>query len=323
MTPAARFAAALAAGLTLVAAVDDADARTRRNRERPEPVRVPAAERLDLSTPDGAVAAMRRIWCSSVDGAPSYWHWRGEAFARRQGERDKALFRVEGLNVRTCVAVNDPVRGPGVRTLSRELLIYVDPQSGRPLTTWANPWTGETVDVVQVANDPVNGAFFPRGPDGQRTQWRGQTIGDQWFLTTTAPLFYDNPLGGEFQAEIGGAYHATEMFNFSGEMGDLLDTKRPGASVRVGWVRLSDWLPWMKMGGREGIVYMHLAGRKLARWDDVSPMLRAEVDARYPAFRTPPPLDDARPNETSLSSYKKRRAAQAAAAAAGGQGGGK
>jgi hypothetical protein len=139
-------------------------------------------------------------------------------------------------------------------------------------------------------------------------------IGDQWFLNTTAPLFYSNPLGGAYQAEIGGAYHATEMFNFSGDMSDLADSRRSGASVRVGWVRISDWIPWMKMGGREGLVYMHTAGRKLTKWEDVSALVRGEVQARYPAFNAPPPVNDRRPNETTLSAYRKHREAAAAPA---------
>jgi hypothetical protein len=172
------------------------------------------------------------------------------------------------------------------------------------------------VDVIPVANDPVNGEFYPRGPEGQPALWRGSTIGDSWFLTTTAPLFYPNPLGGSYQAEVGGAYHATEMFSFSGSTADLLDPRRDGAAVRVGWVRLSDWLPWMQMGGREGMVYMHTAGRKLLKWEDVSPLMRTQVAQNYPAFSAPPPLDDRRPNETSLSMYRKLREAQAAAPAA-------
>jgi hypothetical protein len=176
------------------------------------------------------------------------------------------------------------------------------------------------VDVVHVANDPVNGEFWPKSAEGAPTQWRGMTIGDQWFLTTTAPLFYANPLGGAFQAEVGGAYHATEMFNFSGDLADLRDMKRSGASVRVGWVRLSDWLPWMRMGGREGLVYMHTAGRKLTRWEDVSPLMRGEVEARYATFREPPPVTDRRPNETSLSAYRKLREAEAGAAPTAGAG---
>lgn len=265
------------------------------------------AQRINLSTPEGVVQAQRRIWCTERDNEPVYWNWRGEAYSRREGERDRLLFRVEGLNVRTCVRVSDPQRGEGFRSVSRELLIYIDPETNRPLSRWTNPWTDETVEVLHVANDPVNGEFFPRGRDGAPTTWRGTTIGSSWYLTSTIPLFYTNPLGGDYQAEIGGTYHATEMFNFMGELNNLTTRSARGADVHVGWVRMSDWLPWMRMNGREGIIYMHTAGRKLLRWEDVSQLMRDEVARHYPAYRNPPPGDDARPNVTSWSYYRAVR----------------
>lgn len=262
---------------------------------------------IDLASPEGALAAMRRIWCGDADGSPVYWNWRGEAYARRQGEKDRLLFKVEGLNVRSCVAAQDQKRGAGFRTVSRELLLYLDPATGKPLTRWTNPWTNETVDVVHVSNDPVNAEHFTRGKDGEPLSWRGHAIGDNWFLTSTIPLFYPNPLGGEYQPEIGGTYHATEMFNFMGDRASLAGGEGPSAKVLVGWVRMSDWLPWMKMGGREGLVYMHTAGRKLSDWAEVSPLMREEVAAHYPLYRDPPPLDDKRPNVTSWSFFRTLR----------------
>lgn len=263
--------------------------------------------KIDLASPDGIVAAMRRIWCGDADGRPVYWNWRGEAFARRQGEKDRLLFKVEGLNTRTCVRVDDPRRGAGFRTVSREVLLYLDPATGKPLTRWTNPWTNETVDVVHVTNDPVNSEHFPRGKDGEPQVWRGHMIGDTWFLTSTIPLYYPNPLGGDYQPEIGGTYHATEMFNFMGDVASLTGGEPAMANVLVGWVRMSDWLPWMKMNGREGLVYMHTAGRKVSSWDEVSPLMREEVAAHYPLYRDPPALDDRRQNVTSWSYYRALR----------------
>jgi hypothetical protein len=267
------------------------------------------SNKIDLSSPDGALSAMRRIWCGDADGQPVYWNWRGEAFARRQGERDRLLFKVEGLNTRACVAADDPKRGRGFRMVSRELLLYLDPTTGKPLTRWTNPYTNETVDVVHVANDPVNGEHFPLGKDGEPLAWRGHSIADNWFLTSTIPLFYQNPLGGDYQAEVGGTYHASEMFNFMGDLASLTEQESRSAKVLVGWVRMSDWLPWMKMNGREGLVYMHTAGRKLSNWEEVSPLMRDEVAAHYPLYRNPPPLDDKRPNVTSWSYYRGLREA--------------
>ncbi|MBI1188603.1 MAG: DUF1838 domain-containing protein [Alphaproteobacteria bacterium] len=265
------------------------------------------AQRIDLATPEGVIEAQRRIWCTERDNEPVYWNWRGDVYSRRDGERDRLLFKVEGLNVRTCVAVTDPERGQGFRSVSRELLIYLDPATGEPLSQWTNPWTDETVDVLHVANDPVNGDFYPRGRDGTPTTWRGHSVGASWYLTTTVPLFYPNPLGGAYQPEVGGIYHATEMFNFMGDMDNLTRRNGRGAEVDVGWVRISDWLPWMRMSGRDGMIYMHTAGRKLMRWEDVSEVLRNEVATHYPAYRNPPPGDDARPNVTSWMYYRAVR----------------
>lgn len=261
----------------------------------------------DLNSPDGVLAAQRRLWCTETDGEPVYWTFNGEAFARRQGEKDQLLFKVAGYNVRTCGKVNDPQKGGGFRSVSRELLIYIDPKTGKPLSKWTNPWTNETVDVLHVANDPVSGDFFKVGRDGQPIKWNAQKLDGHWFMTSTIPLFYPNPLGGEYQAEVGGTYHATEMFNF---MGDLKSLTEPGfktADVNVGWVRMSDWFPWMKMNGREGLIYIHTAGRKMMSFDDMPQVIKDEVAQYYPEYRNPPLPTDKRPNVTSWTYFKAVR----------------
>jgi len=245
--------------------------------------------------------------CSTVDGeARTYW-WHGRAYSRRMGERDRHLFDVEGMNVRACTTVSDPERGDGFKLVSRELLLYKDPRTGEVLSTWENPWTGDTVDVLHVANDPVNFSMYETGRDGLPIRWDASTLGNRWWQTNTVPLFYPNPLAGDYQKEIGGTYHATEMFNFMGDLPSVLDEDSSDASVQVGWVRMSDWLPWMMMEGRDGLIYMHTAGRKLESWDDMSELMKAQIAEHYPEYTDPPPLDDPRPNETSWIYYKKVR----------------
>jgi len=74
--------------------------------------------------------------------------------------------------------------------------------------------------------------------------------------------------------------------------------------VEVGWVRMSDWLPWMKMNGREGVIYMHTAGTKLDSWDELPDFFKAEIAEHYPEYTSPPPLDDDRENVTSWIYYR-------------------
>lgn len=262
-------------------------------------------ERLSFDRPEDVVTMNRKIGCSTVDGEPITYYWNGYAFSRMRGEPDRRLFRVEGMNVRACGTVNHPEFGEGYRQVSREILLYLDPETNEILSTWDNPWTGETVNVLHVANDPVNmrNPSFPNGPGGP-ARFRGHVEGDVYWQTITVPLWYSNPLAGDFQAEVGGVYHATEMFNFIGDVASLTDPETTTADVQVGWVRQSDWLPWMKMSGRDGMIYFHTAGTKLASWDDLPQFFIDEIDRHYPEYREPPPLDDDRPNVTSWIYYR-------------------
>ena len=265
------------------------------------------AKPIDLGTPEGANLAARKIQCSANDNVPTIYYFHGEAFSRVPGERDRKLFDVEGYNVRQCETVNDPVRGAGWRIISRELLLYVDPTTGELLREWKNPWTGQTVKVLQTANDPVNQRpVFAKAADGTPAKWPGTISGDTWWNTITVPLFYINPLGGEYQKNVGGYYHATEMFNFFGKVSELVDPKNVNPAIEVGWVRLADWLPWMEMSGRAGIIYIHAAGRKLESYEQLPTVMRKAIETEYPEYRNPPPGDDSRENETSWTYFKKK-----------------
>mgnify|MGYP005849876455 FL=1 len=274
----------------------------------------PRPSAIDLNDPQGVMIANRKIQCSTQDNLPVTYWWHGDMYSRVQGERDRLLFKVQGMNTRQCVTVTDPQKGTGYKLVSREILLYLDPQTGEVARKWKNPWTGEEVTVMHVANDPVNFTAWPVGRDGKPVKWTATMHDGRWWNTNTFPLFYQNPLAGDYQKYVGGFYHATEMFNFMGDVDSLLDPKRHTADVQVGWVRVSSWLPWMAMSGRAGEVYFHTAGVKLASFDDLPAVMKDEIAANYPEYVTPPPGDDTRPNETSWTYFKKKVQPQAGGA---------
>lgn len=104
-----------------------------------------------------------------------------------------------------------------------------------------------------------------------------------------------------------------------GDVADLVDDRKDTAETRVGWVRLSSWLPWMEMGDRAGELYFHTAGRKLAKFDDMSKVLLDLIASDYPAWRQPPPSDDTRPNQTSWTVFRDAMEARAGKAEGGGE----
>jgi len=265
------------------------------------------AQQIDPNTAEGFVQIQRKIQCSLNDAEPQVYRWFGKGYARVPGERDRHLFNLDGMNIRQCVSVNDPERGTGYRMVSREIMLYLDPKTNEVLRTFDNPWTGEQNEVIHVANDPVNSRAptFGIGRDGSPMSMELNDINGKYLLPLEVPLFYHNPLGGAYQKNIGGTYHATEIFDFNGDTAELLDATQPVAYPVVSWVRIAQWLPWMEMNGRSGVLYFNAMGRKLRSFDELSETMKAEIAANYPEYTAPPPVDDQRPNETSWTYMKK------------------
>lgn len=259
--------------------------------------------RLDLGKPEDVLKATQKIYCSLEDGAPVYFWWKGSVYSRVPGELDRHLFNVEGMSARACKRVMDPARGVGFRLVSREALFYLDPQTDRILKKWKNPFSGSECDVLHVFNDPVNQPPAYAGPE---TTFKGTIQQGRFILSLEVPLFYRNPLGGDYQDYIGGNYHAIEMFNFFGTENDLLDgTQNEIQDLTISWHRVSDWLPWMEMGDRPGMLIFVTSGKRLASIEKLPVRLKNEIRRSHPLYLSPPPLDDARPNETSWTYFKK------------------
>lgn len=266
-----------------------------------------AARTLDPAVPADALEISKRVQCGEADGKPAFYHWTGKVFSRVTGEPDRVLFKGEGMNVRQCVTVNDPEKGKGYRMVSREVMLYLDPETGEVVRNWKNPWTDETVEVLHIANDPVNSrpnyAVTASGAPYAIPSLRRQ--GKWLFMPFEAPLFYTNPLGGEYQDYVGGKYHAMEIFDFAMLADEALDTRNATVYPSVSWVRISDWMPWMKMRGRQGQIVFNAMGSKVTSFEDLPKVLKDEIRTNYPSYVAPPPVDDARPNETTWTVFKK------------------
>ena len=261
-----------------------------------------SARMLDPANPADAFEISKRVQCGVADGVPAVYHFGGKVYSRVDGEPDKLLFLAEGMNVRQCVAVTDPAKGKGYRLVSREVLFYLDPKSGKVLRKWDNPWTGETVEVMHVHNDPVNSR--PSFADGKPSTVKRE--GRYLLMPLEAPLFYKNPLAGEYQEFVGGDYHAMEIFNFFMEANEMLDTRNPTAYPGVSWQRISYWLPWMKMRGRQGGLVFTAMGSKLHAFAELPKVIKDEIALNYPAYTAPPPGDDPRPNDTTWTVFKRQ-----------------
>lgn len=87
---------------------------------------------------------------------------------------------------------------------------------------------------------------------------------------------------------------------------DSLDGDADKVKDRViSWARVSKWLPWMKIGDRDGVAVFHTAVMRLDSWDDLPDVVKNEIRENYSTYVTAPTLDDDRPNETSWTVTQK------------------
>ena len=265
------------------------------------------AAKLDLSDPNDAVKAQQKMICSLKEGEDIIYWWRGSAYSRVPGEKDRHLFNVEGMNIRHCKNFQDKERGYGFRSVSREVLFYLDPETNQLLRTWQNPWTGEDVEVMHVANDPVNmrGPMYAYSAEGKPFEFRGMFVGGRVITSGEAPLFYNNPLAGDYQDYVGNKYHAMEALNSYVYEDELLDADKAKLDrYTLSWARFSEWLPWMKMRGRTGMMIFTTVGGRVDTFNDLPDSIKNEILANYPDYNEPPPLDDDRSNVTSWSYFR-------------------
>ena len=251
----------------------------------------------------------QKLTCGTTEeGATRYGMWEGKLYSRAPGEKDRHLFNVIGINVRQCEAHEDAARGAGFRSVSREIMVYLDPQTNEIIDRWRNPWTGMTVDVIHVANDPVNmrNPTYLRKADGSPLTVSLRRYDDTLVSSREIPLFYTNPLGGDYQEYVGGTYHAMEIFNTYYRADDFLDDRRTRiGESRISWQRISSWLPWMQMGDRPGVMIFNATGYSSFERERIPARLLQILSDRFPAYLQPPPLGDPRPNETTWTVTKK------------------
>lgn len=162
-----------------------------------------------------------------------------------------------------------PYEGPeyGYRRVLREIVFYTDLETGEILEEMENPFTGETVRVVPVANDPFNAVFKDVWPDppsygGLNEEKREprpfilnwQQIGQHTMMEIHVHLYYPNALDPKkwVRESSGPMNRVTETFNYTFSIDDLQNpelTTIPSTGV---WTRVTPWLPWMLMGQAPG-----------------------------------------------------------------------
>jgi hypothetical protein len=233
----------------------------------------------------------------TTDGTPSFLAWSGYLYSFMPDEPKRKLFKIVGMSVGRCID-----KGDGVWDFtSREVLLYLDPETGEMMRHWQNPWTGEMLPVVHVANSPIQGTFrhnIPAEVDGDTT-------------TFIFDLFahYPNPLADDPQfVEYCDRpmYNSVELFKLTVPTADLEDPSTTTVSkLTLSWNRVGPWLPWMKMGQRSGNLIYSAHGKKVKDFHELPAILKQEIETRIPMFKDAPSKKTEGTEMTSWEYFKQ------------------
>ncbi|MBH8576251.1 DUF1838 domain-containing protein [Nostocaceae cyanobacterium CENA369] len=218
---------------------------------------------------------------SSLDPSQStFLMWTGKIYSFIPTEKRKLLFKILGLSISRCI----PIAEGSWYFTSRELTYYLDPETGEMLRKWENPWTGEIVPVIHVANNPVQGKFqgkFPAHVEGDTTTF----VFD--IFPTYPNLLAEDPKFAEYSPYA--TYQAAELFKLTVPTADLFNSELLSVSqLRLSWDRIGQWLPWMKMGDRPGNLIYSATGGKVGGLTELPQLLQDEINNRIPLYKQAP-----------------------------------
>ncbi|RDB27162.1 hypothetical protein Hypma_004568 [Hypsizygus marmoreus] len=231
-----------------------------------------------------------RVRASTDERKSTVVEWEGQVLSYKPGEQPAVIFNVRGMNV---VRAKKLPNG-SYDLLGRELQLYLDPVTNEVLHVWTNPFSGNTVPVVHVANNPVYQNF----PAASTYSARGLP-GGAYTFQLSIPLAYPNPLNptaspdspfyrytGPYQAK----YSAIESFTFTFPGSELASRNSKSVpSMQVYWTRTSPLLPFMDTPNTNTTLLFIATGSKVQEgWKGLHPTVKNVIKNTLPAYKEAP-----------------------------------
>ncbi len=249
-------------------------------------IRNPADRALDLDDPETNLRAMLKLR-ADLSGKDCLFAFPGEAWAMVPQERNLRCFKTFGVGANRIEEVEE-----GWRIYSREVLYYLDPDTGEILNEWSNPMLGgRKVPVMHIANDPVNGVFTRLGKSVLSPPYPYVAAGDnvvfQWnfFIFKPATLTRSEyPLYSSGDKD----QHA-ELWGIQGRRSEILDPDITSAPCVMSWCRVASWLAFMEMGNSPGTLVFHSHAFKLMNGAaDLPRYILDYTEKHYPKYLEAP-----------------------------------
>jgi Protein of unknown function (DUF1838) len=259
---------------------------------------VMAQKKIDLEKPADNLTTFIKARGSLDPKEEVVFYASGNIYSFIPEQRSQLIFTFEMYNIARFEKTDT-----GYTMITREMLVYKDPKSGKILGNWYNPFIKDSVEVIHVWNDPVNGKLAPKDfyVDYARLG------NDRICMYNDIPLLYPSPLKKADwpQSSRSDLYQAAELFQFFFSEKEAAKPKVKNVNCDVSWTRFSDFLPWMKMGDKPGYLMYQSRGYKvMGGFNGLPQNIKEFVLANNPIYAHAPEKYST-PNMTSWKYYKK------------------
>jgi hypothetical protein len=240
---------------------------------------------------------MARLTASLDNRGIGYVRYTGKAFGLLPDGSNLPLYDIDGIGALRAL----PQPDGAYRFLFNEFALYLDPATGLPLESWANPVTGRKVDVWHQRNGPVNYEISPAKAmlgnfaraDGQKVEgfqlpWRVHGPFASFALDAVANR--KNPLEpAEWPLESSGpTLPTTEHSQYTMLRRDLENKRLLSLPFVASLQSLKPWHPWMLMGQRPGRVFTRMSAHKVSGPQVLPAPLLSYAQRHLAEFLEPP-----------------------------------
>lgn len=265
-----------------------------------------ASGSINYDDPYDNLYAFGKIWAGYDE--PVYGAYHGVMYARVPGRKHEALFGYTGTGVMQArIEANGDMSIRG-----KETGFFNDLATGEILEDWRNPYTEELVkpfnfvntvgarltteiprfafgaatDEPTVMNDGMNRTDTDDGKIPFILPF--ENYGDDVLLGWDYAHGYTNPVTKDKwpKAHTGEYISPSEHFTFRMSKTELEDRSVPSSRFVSGFSRVSEWWPWMMMGGNEyqdGVLFGRMFSHKgLPGYQDIPPKLLAYIEKHHP-----------------------------------------
>jgi hypothetical protein len=174
--------------------------------------------------------------------------------------------------------------------------LYTAPGGTTLLEKFANPYTGETLDVpygkprvsTTVFDSTGGSAFGSMQMPGMKVVSRSNAVGPVRVEGDTLYVQGDLMLHAESVDASRPSFTVNDMSTYSGSLADVLNPKKRNPPAAQMFNDILDFPSWLKMGDHKGTFFSRCYGRKVYDYASMPTVWRGMFELKYPDIAKTP-----------------------------------